>query len=355
MRRHAKWAVLVVPGLALFNFITLSVVGGTVAWEVLAVQGTVGLLGGAAHFLLRGPARGHPALLVGVLAVAATAASALVGLALPSMVAFGAGYLLLIPLAVALLIPWRPAVHLRWLVAHLALALPALWIMPTLAGGDRVALVLTALSSAGVSVAGNFLAHREDARSFWLRRDLVARRAALRAANRALEASLRNDPLTGAGNRLRLTEDLAEARSAISRTAATWGLLTVDIDRFKLVNDRFGHARGDLTLRNVVAALRGVLRPGDDVYRTGGEEFVVLLPRLAAEEIVAVAERLRAAVEAKGLPNPDSPAGGVVTVSVGVVVVGAGDLDSDDDAWLARADIALYAAKAGGRNRIELA
>jgi diguanylate cyclase (GGDEF)-like protein len=361
VRRHARWAVLVVPALALFNFMILSVVGGRVAWEVLAIQGSIGLLGGIAHFLLRGPARGHPALIVGVLAAAATAASALVGLTMPSMVAFGAGYLLLTPVTVALLIPWRPAIHLRWLVVHLAIALPALWIMPALAGGDRVALVITALAAAGVSAGGNLLAQHEDARYFRLRRDLIARREALRAANSALEASLRHDPLTGARNRLRLTEDLAEARSVISRTGATWGLLTVDIDRFKQVNDRFGHGHGDLTLRKVVAALSGVLRPGDGVYRTGGEEFVVLLARLSADGVVTLAERLRAAVEAVGLPNPDntggkdSPTGGVVTVSVGVVVVGDRDLDSNDDAWLARADRALYAAKAGGRNRIELA
>ena len=122
-----------------------------------------------------------------------------------------------------------------------------------------------------------------------------------------------------------------------------------DVDHFKAYNDRLGHLAGDHALRTISAIVRATLRSGDLSYRFGGEELLLILRNTGAEEAQAVAERVRAAVQAAAVPHPDG-VGGVVTVSVGVAT------GSDDtDRLLARADAALYDAKRRGRNRTVLA
>lgn len=120
-------------------------------------------------------------------------------------------------------------------------------------------------------------------------------------------------------------------------------LVTFDIDHFKRVNDRFGHAVGDLVLQAVASECRVLLRPGDLLGRMGGEEFGVLLPRTGMNEAVACAERLRAGIEA--LILSDCPR---VTASFGIAELGTG---VEVNEWFAQADAALYAAKQAGRNR----
>ncbi len=171
-----------------------------------------------------------------------------------------------------------------------------------------------------------------------------------------LEAELRElastDELTGLANRRqfmqRLEEELERLRRQTTRAAC---VLMLDLDHFKRVNDQHGHAAGDRLLQHFAQLLRQELRSVDTPARMGGEEFAVILPGtdLAAAQGIAqrICERLAAQPFHAGAQQLN------VTVSVGVAALDAADLSAD--AVLARADAALYRAKAGGRNRVELA
>ena len=176
----------------------------------------------------------------------------------------------------------------------------------------------------------------------------------LERVHHALELTARIDPLTGAGNRRRLDEDLRAVRAHISRSAMSYGLLEIDLDHFKRINDELGHLAGDDVLRRVVEALQGTLRATDAIYRFGGEEFVVVLPVATQEGLVAAAERLRAVVEGLQIPHPDGAAHPVVTVSIGATLLGASTLARTDDEWFELTDRAMYAAKEAGRNRVRV-
>jgi diguanylate cyclase (GGDEF)-like protein/PAS domain S-box-containing protein len=155
-----------------------------------------------------------------------------------------------------------------------------------------------------------------------------------------------HDPLTGIANRRRFTARLAEC--AADPAGAT--LLLIDIDRFKDVNDLRGHAVGDRVMRRVAAVVAERLDPGALLGRLGGDEFAVVLPGADARRGMALARRLCAAVAEEPVPVDAGPPLRV-TVSVGVA-----GLRQDDEvaAGLARADLALYAAKDAGRNRARL-
>ena len=146
------------------------------------------------------------------------------------------------------------------------------------------------------------------------------------------------DPLTGALNRQALANRLAELRAQAVGSGKPVCAIACDLDRFKRVNDLYGHARGDRVLKETVLAMRSVLRGFDSLYRIGGEEFVIVLPRATVEQGAEVAERIRAAVELA------RPGGLDVTASFGVAS-STGDV-------VAAADKALYAAKRRGRNRV---
>jgi diguanylate cyclase (GGDEF)-like protein len=180
-----------------------------------------------------------------------------------------------------------------------------------------------------------------------LERKLIAA-ARVTGLHRQLHADARHDPLTGVGNRLRLSEDLEALAARVERYGHAYCVAIFDVDHFKAYNDAEGHLHGDDVLRHVAHALRDAVRGGDAVYRYGGEEFVVLLPEQTLASATAAGERLRAAIEALALPHPD---GGVVTVSAGVSGLGDGSCSPED--LFAAADEALYAAKAAGRNRVE--
>jgi len=146
------------------------------------------------------------------------------------------------------------------------------------------------------------------------------------------------DPLTGALNRHALSSRLEELRAQSEAAGRPVCAIACDLDRFKRVNDLYGHGRGDRVLRESVAAMRSVLRGFDSLYRIGGEEFVIVLPRATLEQAAEVAERIRAAVELA------RPGGLDVTASFGVAA-------TDGDV-VAEADRALYVAKRRGRNRV---
>ncbi len=169
-----------------------------------------------------------------------------------------------------------------------------------------------------------------------------------RAERQSYELAMR-DTLTGLENRRAITDELERAVARARRHGEMLGLLVIDIDHFKRVNDSFGHQAGDAVLRAVANTLKLRLRAQDMMGRFGGEEFLAVLPEtdLAGSQIVA--EALRAAVEATPIQWGAQPI--PVTISVGVrggLVTGA----DTGDTLVGAADAAMYRAKQGGRNRV---
>jgi diguanylate cyclase (GGDEF)-like protein/PAS domain S-box-containing protein len=163
-----------------------------------------------------------------------------------------------------------------------------------------------------------------------------------------LERRARTDPLTGLGNRRLLLLELGTAAAA--QQPEPLGVLMIDIDRFKDVNDTHGHAAGDEVLAEVARRIAAVVRGHDVVARWGGEEFCVLLPDVASNaEVLEVAERIRGVVAQAPIRTA---AGEIdVTVSVGAVRTRPG---LEPPELIGSADRALYSAKDAGRNRVEL-
>ena len=126
-------------------------------------------------------------------------------------------------------------------------------------------------------------------------------------------------------------------------------MLFLDLDHFKQVNDRFGHESGDRVLIAVANVIKNGLRPGDIIGRYGGEEFVAIVAGAGPESARLVAERLRQAVEEL---QPPSPGPTRVTISIGTTVFDPRQLEETPQELVHRADLALYAAKRGGRNRV---
>jgi diguanylate cyclase (GGDEF)-like protein len=155
------------------------------------------------------------------------------------------------------------------------------------------------------------------------------------------------DPMTGLFNRRGLIEAVRELIAKPTRGRQPIALLLFDLDHFKSVNDRFGHAVGDETLKLFATVAAGNMRVNDFIARVGGEEFAAII-RGTGEDGIVVAERIRVAFETAARSVAGCYVG--ATVSAGVA---AHDTASDIDVLLARADTALYAAKAGGRNRVK--
>jgi diguanylate cyclase (GGDEF)-like protein len=180
--------------------------------------------------------------------------------------------------------------------------------------------------------------------------ELQSANAQLRQANLSLERLSQRDGLTGIANRRRFDARLDALWRMQSGAAEPLAVLLVDIDHFKAYNDNYGHLAGDDCLRRVAAALGSV---DEEVARYGGEEFALLLLPGDRSEVAAIARRLHAAVAALGLEH-NHAASGRVSVSVGAAMV-ASAAEGPASALIARADAALYAAKAAGRDRVELA
>jgi len=181
-----------------------------------------------------------------------------------------------------------------------------------------------------------------------LTEDLNAVLVSERALREEIKQLSLTDELTGVMNRRGITENLELELARCRRQATPLSLLMLDIDRFKPINDTFGHAAGDEVIRLVAHALKKELRETDVIGRFGGDEFIVVLPSLGLEGALAAAHRLRQSVQFAAV---DMQARGVsVTISVGVATC------RQQDSMLhlmSRADGALYVAKENGRNRIE--
>jgi diguanylate cyclase (GGDEF)-like protein len=166
---------------------------------------------------------------------------------------------------------------------------------------------------------------------------------------RRLESMATTDELTGLPNRQAFSVLVPPAIRESERNNTPLLALMMDLDHFKSVNDRFGHAAGDVVLEQVGQVIQQSLRASDFVFRWGGEEFLVVVKSGGEGEGVALAEKIRRAVGTKRIEHGTNVLG--LTISVGVA---AHHKDESIDAWLARADRALYRAKEEGRNAVRV-
>jgi diguanylate cyclase (GGDEF)-like protein/PAS domain S-box-containing protein len=197
--------------------------------------------------------------------------------------------------------------------------------------------------------AGHVLVARDISERRLAQEALEVSRQALEAANARLVEQSVTDPLTGLKNRRFLFQRLNEEMNRHHRTASVLGLLVVDIDHFKTVNDTHGHPVGDEALIQVAAALESLVRDCDVVARLGGEEFGVLAVNTEAVGLITLAERIRQAICRVPVAR-DTFRPMVLTVSIGVAF--AGPATRTADGLFAEADRHLYAAKHQGRNRV---
>lgn len=211
---------------------------------------------------------------------------------------------------------------------------------------------------AGRSWAGEIKNRSKDGASYWVDAVISPRhneqgeiigytavRQDITDKKRIEELSIR-DRLTGLYNRLKLDELFALHLSLVRRHGGSFSVIMLDIDKFKLVNDVYGHQVGDTVLQEISLLMRENIRFEDALGRWGGEEFLILLPTSTLQEAVALAEHLRERTE----QFPFSVVG-TKTISLGVATFHQGD---DEKSMVSRADEALYRAKRNGRNRVEI-
>ncbi|UPY39043.1 GGDEF domain-containing protein [Sediminicoccus sp. KRV36] len=167
-----------------------------------------------------------------------------------------------------------------------------------------------------------------------------------------LAAAAEHDPLTGLPNRAGFEKRALAALSGAARKGQPSVAVMLDVDHFKSVNDGWGHAAGDVVLRGVAHAAQGGVRAGDALGRFGGEEFALVLPGLSPEDALPLVDRLRHGITAT-VPHPGAPAR-ALTLSAGIAAVESDELAGLERAF-SRADQALYAAKAAGRNQTHIA
>ncbi|WP_288740083.1 GGDEF domain-containing protein [uncultured Rheinheimera sp.] len=156
------------------------------------------------------------------------------------------------------------------------------------------------------------------------------------------------DPLTGAATRHSLTDELTYAIQQFQQKGVVSGLMLLDLDHFKRINDNFGHHAGDQILSQLVPLLKQMIRQQDSVFRYGGEEFVLLIKEIQLADLHRLAEKIRHAVWHQ-LALPD---GSALTTSIGIATVQSAN---DWESWLQNADVALYQAKHNGRNQVVIA
>ena len=173
-------------------------------------------------------------------------------------------------------------------------------------------------------------------------RNALLYQEAVRAANK--------DPLTGVGNRGAMTSTLHRELEKAFRHNRSLGLIMMDIDHFKKINDKYGHSVGDVALQSLVACAEKSVRISDMMFRYGGEEFVIVLPETDQSGVLRLAKRIRRRVEKLETRIQNHLIH--ITVSIGITTLQESD---DEKSFVARADHALYKAKRDGRNCIRIA
>jgi diguanylate cyclase (GGDEF)-like protein len=194
--------------------------------------------------------------------------------------------------------------------------------------------------------------NEEDQRILEMMASQVANAIAAADATESSDRQAHQDPLTSLPNRRQLDEDLHGPLEELARQSRNAVVAMVDIDYFKRLNDDYGHHTGDTTLQRVASVLRNSVRDGDFVYRFGGEEFVVIFADTTESEAVSMAERLRRAVQALQLMDEQQKPIASITISIGLSLTP--EHGKDVSALIDLADKAMYRAKSGGRNRVEV-
>ena len=296
-----------------------------------------------------------PPELAGLVAVLAVVGVALLGLVLtPSGRTLGMAQIATILVGIGLFFPWDRRWHVAALVSA-ALIAGLVVLTPVgaaLGSNDRLNILVGVLMAGTTSLVGHGLRHGRVRsmleQQFTLRslsRYAQRQEAHVTELNRELNRVARRDSLTGVGNRRALDEGIARLLEQGDRLRPRpFAIVLFDIDHFKAYNDEHGHLAGDAALGRLGEVLRRATRGGDQAYRYGGEEFLLLLPDIDLTGAIAAAERVRVAVaDAPGVPS--------FTVSGGVALCDPAD-GRDPEPLLRRADTALYLAKRAGRNRI---
>jgi diguanylate cyclase (GGDEF)-like protein len=229
------------------------------------------------------------------------------------------------------------------------------------------ALVFAVVASIVILVLGSFRARMDELRLFCLlveEGELSAKLAATKAPHpddltllaRSFEAmrdrlaeQIGTDPLTGCVNRRALENRLRSDWRLAKRRGSHVAVVAIDLDHFKMINDSRGHPVGDVVLQQLAGIMKGTARETDTVARTGGDEFVIVLPDTGWEGAVAFAERLRREVQEHAFGTEAAPV--AATVSVGVALARGTDPISPE-VLLHEADRSLYKAKTSGRNRV---
>jgi diguanylate cyclase (GGDEF)-like protein len=241
---------------------------------------------------------------------------------------------------VAYAVPWRPITHYAWVTIAAVAAFVGL---SSVAAGDlRNALAGAVAFALVVSLIGKPLIWNARVESY-------QRLKQVRRLNATLYRLSRRDSPTGVGNRTALDAHIARLAA---RPAGDVGFAMVDIDDFKVLNDTFGHAAGDGTLRHVAEIVRQSVRDTDRVFRYGGEEFLVVFERASAAGLVTAADRIRAAVERAAIAADDSGTR-PLTVSIGVADAQLPTDVAGLEATINSADFFMYQAKRAGKNRVE--
>lgn len=212
-----------------------------------------------------------------------------------------------------------------------------------LSPAQHASVQLLTLSVPVLSSAVSFMMWRQYVKTVLVQRQLSAR-------NAELMYLAQHDPLTGLYNRRHFTQEAAAELARAARAQLPTSMLIADIDFFKKINDRYGHPAGDLVLKQVAYLLTTAVRGTDVVARLGGEEFIVLMPNTTRSGAMALAQKLCSSLEQHPLKIPPHQVS--VTLSAGVSELAAGQAGSFEELYAA-ADLALYDAKAQGRNRVE--
>jgi diguanylate cyclase (GGDEF)-like protein len=216
--------------------------------------------------------------------------------------------------------------------------------------------VMVLASTALFTLIANYNLERDERHTWLMNVRERLRLSNLEDANAQLTRLSEVDPLTDLANRRSFERQLKQLWMRYLALRQPLSLMMIDVDHFKLYNDRLGHPAGDQCLKQVAATIRGHVRSasGELAARLGGEEFAVLLPGLTEERAEEVAQRIRTAVQSLRIAHEAVSDDAVVTVSIGIATADGAHLASPQR-LLEAADSALYLAKRGGRNRVRLA